>query len=107
MSGPEFFQTRMGQHFYEVTMPDLVTEMRRLNDNLEAIEDALAKQVATAPSPIIRGHREAHTLERNSRDGVPGKTACGLDAAFLVTSEGDDGITCAECRDRLGLESKR
>jgi hypothetical protein len=36
MSGPEFFQTRMGQRFYEGTMPALVKQLERLNDNLEA-----------------------------------------------------------------------
>lgn len=36
MSGPEFFQTKMGRMFYEGTMPELVRQIKRLNDNLEA-----------------------------------------------------------------------
>ena len=37
MSGPKFFETRMGQTFYEGTMPRLVRELQRLNDNLERL----------------------------------------------------------------------
>lgn len=35
MSGVEFFQTVMGKRFYEGTMPALVKQLERLNDNLE------------------------------------------------------------------------
>ncbi|WP_434345655.1 hypothetical protein ACN6A1_27180 [Myxococcus virescens] len=37
MSGPAFFQTYMGQRFYETTMPQLVRQLTRLNDNLERL----------------------------------------------------------------------
>jgi len=37
MSGPAFFQTRMGQRFYEATMPSLVQGLARLNQNLERL----------------------------------------------------------------------
>ncbi|WP_434345698.1 hypothetical protein ACN6A1_27590 [Myxococcus virescens] len=37
MSGPAFFQTYMGQRFYESTMPNLVRELKRLNDNVERL----------------------------------------------------------------------
>lgn len=37
MSGPAFFQTYMGQRFYETTMPQLVRQLTRLNDNLELL----------------------------------------------------------------------
>lgn len=33
----QFFQTRMGQRFYESTMPELVRQITRLNDLLERI----------------------------------------------------------------------
>ena len=33
----QFFQTRMGQRFYESTMPELVRQLTRLNDLLERI----------------------------------------------------------------------
>jgi len=32
MSEVQFFQTRMGKHYFEVTMPELVRQMTRLND---------------------------------------------------------------------------
>lgn len=41
----QFFQTRMGQRFYESTMPELVRQLTRLNDLLERI---VAKLGATA-----------------------------------------------------------
>lgn len=50
----EFFLTAMGRRFYGVTMPQLVEQLRRLNDNLEArmvLEDArsaAAKEVLDA-----------------------------------------------------------
>ncbi len=37
MSEVQFFQTRMGQRFYESTMPELVRQLTRLNDLLEVI----------------------------------------------------------------------
>lgn len=33
--GPKFHETRMGQRFYERTMPELVRQLERLNDLLE------------------------------------------------------------------------
>jgi len=36
MNGPRFFQTGMGRTFYEGTMPKLVKQLKRLNDNLES-----------------------------------------------------------------------
>lgn len=39
--GPEFFQTRMGQRFYEVTMPKIADELARLNQNIEALVAAI------------------------------------------------------------------
>lgn len=33
----DFFRTRMGQTFYEATMPSLVRELARLNQSLERL----------------------------------------------------------------------
>ena len=33
----EFFQTRMGQRFYEQTMPELVRQLGKLNELLERL----------------------------------------------------------------------
>ncbi len=33
----EFFQTRMGQRFYEHTVPELVRQIERLNELLERL----------------------------------------------------------------------
>jgi hypothetical protein len=47
VSGPQFFQTRMGQKFFEVTMPKVAEELERLNSTLQPIATAL--QALTAP----------------------------------------------------------
>ncbi len=35
--GIQFWQTGMGRTFYETTMPELVRELHRLNNNLERV----------------------------------------------------------------------
>jgi hypothetical protein len=37
MTGPEFFQTRMGMRFFEATAPKIADQLERLNANLEAL----------------------------------------------------------------------
>lgn len=37
MSDTQFFQTAMGRTFFDYTMPALVKELRRLNENLEKL----------------------------------------------------------------------
>ena len=37
MSETPFYKTRMGQRFYERTMPELVKQLARLNDLLERL----------------------------------------------------------------------
>lgn len=52
MSDVQFHQTRMGQRFYESTMPDLVRELTRLNGNIErllAVVEGDAKVETEAP----------------------------------------------------------
>lgn len=53
MNEPQFFQTRMGQQFYERTMPELVKQLKRLNELLERIAGAIELSGETA------GHDEA------------------------------------------------
>jgi hypothetical protein len=37
MSDIPFYRTQMGHRFYEATVPSLVRELARLNDNLERL----------------------------------------------------------------------
>jgi hypothetical protein len=37
MAGDDFFKTRMGQRFYEATMPKIADQLERLNTNIEAL----------------------------------------------------------------------
>jgi hypothetical protein len=47
----DFFRTRMGQTFYEATMPSLVRELARLNQNLERLV-AIAEKRAKPAEPV-------------------------------------------------------
>jgi hypothetical protein len=51
MSGDiPFYRTQMGHRFYEATMPTLVRELARLNENLERLLVAVEpKPAAEAP----------------------------------------------------------
>ena len=44
MGEPKFFQTRMGQRFYEGTAPELVKQLTRLNELLERLVAAQERQ---------------------------------------------------------------
>ena len=54
----DFFRTRMGQTFYEATMPSLVRELARLNQNLERLvarREARAKLAEPVPADRAGG----------------------------------------------------
>lgn len=48
----DFFRTRMGHTFYESTMPSLVRELARLNDNLERLATLLERPAPEEPAPV-------------------------------------------------------
>lgn len=47
----EFFRTQMGHRFYESTMPSLVRELARLNQNLERLVALAEKREAKPAEP--------------------------------------------------------
>jgi hypothetical protein len=49
MSEIPFHQTRMGHAFYEGTMPRLVRELARLNENLERLNEQREAKPAERP----------------------------------------------------------
>jgi hypothetical protein len=58
MSGPAFFQTRMGMRYYEHTMPELVRQVTRLNDLIERFvgqveldREQVGTSAARSPTP--------------------------------------------------------
>ncbi len=51
----EFFKTRMGQRFYESTLPKIAGELARLNRNLEALKDLLTCELATPDTDQVEG----------------------------------------------------
>ncbi len=52
MAGDDFFRTRMGQRFYEATMPKIADQLERLNTNIEALVAELRKM---PDPPLDRG----------------------------------------------------
>jgi hypothetical protein len=46
-----FYRTQMGHRFYEATMPTLVRELSRLNQNLERLLVAVERTSATGAPP--------------------------------------------------------
>jgi hypothetical protein len=60
----DFFKTRMGQRFYEATMPKIADQLERLNSNIEALVAELRKLNGNA-------RNEALTLQPESRDTNP------------------------------------
>ncbi len=50
MAGDDFFRTRMGQRFYEATMPKIADQLERMNTNLEALVAELRKHRAASPN---------------------------------------------------------
>jgi len=61
--GPEFFQTGMGKMFYDSTMPQLVKEVRRLAEVMEAVgrelEELRAELRARPAGRRVRGRRRS------------------------------------------------
>lgn len=65
MAGDDFFKTRMGQRFYEATMPKIADQIERLNTNIEALVAELKLQrlgpVAPAPESAAPGESQSPT----------------------------------------------
>jgi|TARA_R110002110_G_scaffold163780_1_gene363774 hypothetical protein len=45
LMGPEFFQTSMGQRFYQKTMPDIANQLEKMNKNLEILTDLIRQSL--------------------------------------------------------------
>ena len=58
MSEPQFFQTGMGRKYYEHTLPELVRQIARLNDNLDRLVALLDdRRKAAGDAPAAEGTR--------------------------------------------------
>ena len=57
----DFYLTRMGQRFYEHTVPELVRQLQRLNQNLERIADQAERDHPAGDHPRdLEGDRHDH-----------------------------------------------
>jgi hypothetical protein len=61
MAGDDFFKTRMGQRFYEATMPKIADQLERLNTNIESLVAELRKLNGSS-------RNEAPALQPESKD---------------------------------------
>jgi hypothetical protein len=54
MPGPEFFETVMGHAYYEHHFPELVKQIKRLNDNLEKLIESqmVSPRPDVPPMPV-------------------------------------------------------
>ena len=43
--GPEFFQTTIGQRFYQKTMPDIAEQLEKINKNLEILTELIRQSL--------------------------------------------------------------
>jgi hypothetical protein len=59
----DFFKTRMGQRFYEATMPKIADHLERLNTNIEALVAELRERRRLA------GQKEAAPAHEEERRG--------------------------------------
>jgi len=54
MSDIPFYRTQMGHRFYEATVPSLVRELARLNDNLERLLAVVEREPTSGgPKPAV------------------------------------------------------
>lgn len=65
----DFYRTGMGQKFFEGTVPSLVRQLERLNDNLVAIREQLAQKTAQTGAIDPATGREA--LAKNQAETPP------------------------------------
>lgn len=59
MSGPQFFETRMGRQFLDVTMPELVRQLHLLNELLALGIEQMEQKVKTKDDGNASGTPDA------------------------------------------------
>ncbi len=68
--GTDFHATRIGQRFFESTMPRIADELARLNRNLEALV-ALLERRGEGPSPVATSTDARETQPRTAESPGP------------------------------------
>jgi hypothetical protein len=64
MAGDDFFKTRMGQRFYEATMPKIADQLERLNTNIEALVAELRRLSAPLPDQVVPPQHADHAANK-------------------------------------------
>jgi hypothetical protein len=81
MSGPEFFQTHMGQRFFQSTVPALVQQLEKLNEQLERqTRPEIAARWKRALEKIAENKVAWNlvTIAREALDGGPAERGSGV-----------------------------
>jgi hypothetical protein len=60
MAGDDFSRTRMGQRFYEATMPKIADQLERMNTNIEALVAELRRLSSPARDQAAPPQRSDH-----------------------------------------------
>jgi len=98
----DFFKTRMGARFYEHSVPEIATQLKRIADALEG-DLALRKQEYNLAV-------DKHMNEQIARDHV-GHLGCacpsclGARSAVVVAGSTRKSETLAEMAERIGLKT--
>lgn len=58
MNEVQFFQTKMGRQFYEITMPELVRQLHRLNDMLALVGEMQEKRSSAHTDRKLDGEED-------------------------------------------------
>jgi hypothetical protein len=90
MSGDDFFRTRMGNRFYEATMPNIADHLGSIAKSLGELAQ-LATPLVRTEQPSRRGVRNVGAMLFYEVDREPPEAAWSL-ASFIVNNDhdGDD-----------------
>jgi hypothetical protein len=99
VSGPEFFRTRMGQVFFEVTMPKIADHLGRLTATLQAIGDVLQTSHTRPAGPDVDAPPASDPMSRSISSDDP-----DLTEMFAQIARQHLGIATLEERKRDSLD---
>lgn len=68
MSGPEFFQTRMGQKFYEATAPAIARALEGIHEELTRQNDLKERELDRTPDPMFYSKSDEEPEEESETE---------------------------------------
>lgn len=93
MSGPQFFETRMGRQFYEVTVPALVQALERIAGNLAPVSVVAGNGRINVGAPVLIRSNPHHPASANITGSVVGyREGAGFGGCDLADVEYTDTL---------------